>query len=160
MANIILDTSEMTSRDLKEKMNQLFGSTRISFPLYITLISFGYKYGIPLDADLVIDVRFLPNPYYIDCLRELTGLDPEVSTYVLSASETKGFLRRFGNLLQFLLPYYVREGKTHLAVAIGCTGGQHRSVVIVESLASFLKKDYDVRVHHRDLARIRAVGPA
>lgn len=159
MANIILDTSEMTARELKEKLSQIFGVSD-NRPLSITLLSFGYKYGIPLDADLVIDVRFLPNPHYVEELRHFTGLDQRVAQYVFSFGVTRSFVRRFVGFLRFLIPHYVKEGKTSLVIAIGCTGGQHRSVAIVEKLASLLKNEYPLRLHHRDLPHVAAVKPA
>lgn len=160
MAHIILDTSEMSPRDLKENLTRIFGVSDSSLHLTVTILSFGYKYGIPLDADLVIDVRFLPNPNYVENLKPLTGLDAPVSEFVLGAPVTKSFLRRFSNLLKFLLPYYIKEGKTHLVAAIGCTGGQHRSVAVSERLARLLGRDYQVRVYHRDLHRARVVESA
>jgi UPF0042 nucleotide-binding protein len=159
-AHIILNTSEMSARDLKENMTQLFGVVNEFIPLTVTMISFGYKYGIPLDADLVMDVRFLPNPNYVDELKHLTGLDSAVVKYVFDSQVTKNFVRRFHNLLQFLIPFYVKEGKRHLVVAIGCTGGQHRSVAITEKLARLLSHLYLVQAHHRDLPRVRAVESA
>lgn len=160
MAHIILDTSEMSPRDLKENLTRIFGVSNSSLHLTVTILSFGYKYGIPLDADLVIDVRFLPNPNYVENLKPLTGLDAPVSEFVLGAPVTKSFLRRFSSLLKFLLPYYIKEGKTHLVTAIGCTGGQHRSVAVSERLARLLGRDYQVRVYHRDLHRARVVESA
>lgn len=154
LANIILDTSELMPRDLKENLTQLFRIVHDSQTLTVTLLSFGYKYGIPLDADLVIDVRCLPNPFEVEKLKFLTGLDPAVYKYVFSHQVTKSFVRRFVRLVQFLLPNYVKEGKTHLVIAIGCTGGQHRSVAIVEKLAGLLKNNCQVKAHHRDLRRV------
>lgn len=160
MASIILDTTEISPRELKENLTRIFGVSDDSLHLTVTVLSFGYKYGIPLDADLVLDVRFLPNPNYVEDLKHLTGLDAPVSEFVLSAPVTKRFLRRFYNLLKFLLPFYIKEGKTHLVTAIGCTGGQHRSVAVSEHLAQLLRRDYQVRVHHRDLHRARVVDSA
>jgi len=160
LANIIIDTSDMTPRLLKENLCQLFRVVDDARPITISLLSFGYKYGIPLDADLVIDVRFLPNPNYVEELKHLTGLDPAVSNYVFSYPVTKSFVRRFVSLVQFLIPNYVKEGKTHLVIAIGCTGGQHRSVAIVERLAELLRRSYRLQLHHRDLPHVRAVKPA
>lgn len=154
-ANVILDTTEMTVHDLKKSINEIFEETDQGTRFSITLISFGYKYGIPLDADLVMDVRFLPNPNYVEELKKLTGLDDQVVEYLFSFKETKSFLRRYYDLLLFLLPYYIKEGKTHLVVAIGCTGGQHRSVALTERLGAELRNDYQVQIHHRDLHRAR-----
>lgn len=154
-ANVILDTTEMTVHDLKKSINEIFEETDQGTRFSITLISFGYKYGIPLDADLVMDVRFLPNPNYVEELKKLTGLDDQVVEYLFSFKETKSFLRHYYDLLLFLLPYYIKEGKTHLVVAIGCTGGQHRSVALTERLGAELRNDYQVQIHHRDLHRAR-----
>lgn len=154
-ANVILDTTEMTVHDLKKSINEIFEETDQGTRFSVTLISFGYKYGIPLDADLVMDVRFLPNPNYVEELKKLTGLDDQVVEYLFSFKETKSFLRHYYDLLLFLLPYYIKEGKTHLVVAIGCTGGQHRSVALTERLGAELRNDYQVQIHHRDLHRAR-----
>jgi UPF0042 nucleotide-binding protein len=152
-ANIILDTTEFTVHDLKKHLSQIFSAADLESRFTVTVISFGYKYGIPLDADLVIDVRFLPNPNYVDDLKRLTGLDPAVVDYIFSYPVSKSFLDRFYGLLEFLMPYYIKEGKTHLVVAVGCTGGQHRSVAIAEQLAQLLGKDYHVQADHRDISR-------
>jgi UPF0042 nucleotide-binding protein len=116
-------------------------------------MSFGFKYGIPIDADLVFDVRFLPNPHYIDHMRPMTGLDEEVSRYVLKWSETQKFLEKVTELLIFMLPHYKREGKSQLVIAIGCTGGQHRSVTLAEYIGHFFEKDYQTCITHRDIQR-------
>lgn len=151
-ANKIIDTSDLTVQELKDRIIDLFATETGKF--MVTLMSFGYKYGIPLDADLVTDVRFLPNPYYVPHLKPLTGHDPQIRDYVLNNPVTRHFLRRYGGLLKFLLPHYITEGKTHLVVAIGCTGGQHRSVVLVNEIAQLLQKyGYEVIVKHRDIAR-------
>lgn len=160
LANIIIDTSDMTPRILKENLYQLFMGGEDGQPITIKMLSFGYKYGIPLDADLVIDVRFLPNPNYVEELKHLTGRDHAVSSYIFSSPVTRSFMRRFVGLVQFLIPHYVKEGKTHLVIAIGCTGGQHRSVAIAERLAEILRRSYRVQLHHRDLPQVRAVKPA
>lgn len=153
-ANKIIDTSNLSAQELKEQIIELFGSRSSSSKLTITLISFGYKYGIPLDSDLVMDVRFLPNPFYMEELREQTGLDEGVQSFVLEHQTTKTFLRRYTNLLKFLIPNYIREGKTHLGIAIGCTGGQHRSVTLAVKIAeSLTERGYEVIVKHRDLPR-------
>jgi len=155
-ANIILDTSEMTVHDLKRKLKERFSDQDNGALFTVTLISFGYKYGIPLDADLVMDVRFLPNPNYVEELKNCTGLDQRVVEYMFAHEETKRFLQLYSDLLLFLMPLYINEGKTHLVVAIGCTGGQHRSVVLTESLAKKLEAEkYHVFVHHRDLPRAK-----
>ncbi|HAA90032.1 MAG TPA: RNase adapter RapZ [Peptococcaceae bacterium] len=152
MADVVIDTSKMSIRDLKESLARIF---EVRKEMAITLVSFGYKYGIPLDADLVFDVRFLPNPNYVRELKDLTGLDKRVDNYIFSFQVSRSFLRRFCNLLHFLLPHYLKEGKSHLSLAVGCTGGQHRSVAVVERLARFLKnRGYQVNIHHRDLPHV------
>jgi len=151
-ATKIIDTSSLTTAQLKEEIAAFFGAADQK-GLRITIMSFGYKYGIPLDADLVIDVRFLPNPFYLPELKAKTGLDPEVRDYVLGLAATESFLSRFGDLLQFLLPFYRQEGKSHLMIAIGCTGGCHRSVALAEKIAGGLGSEYQVETRHRDLAR-------
>jgi UPF0042 nucleotide-binding protein len=158
-ASIILDTTGMSARDLKENLTQLFGKPEKA-NLSVTLLSFGYKYGIPMDADLVFDVRFLPNPNYVEGLKHLTGLDQAVLDYVFGDTMTKRFMRRLYGMLRFLLPCYVQEGKSHLVIAIGCTGGQHRSVAVAERLARLLRRGYEVNLHHRDIPRTGAARPA
>jgi len=155
-ANIILDTTEMTVHDLKKSLTEKFADLDQGTLFSINMLSFGYKYGIPLDADLVMDVRFLPNPNYVEELKSHTGLDQRVVEYIFSYKETEDFLRLYGDLLSFVMPFYIREGKTRLVVAIGCTGGQHRSVALAEFLAARLRPEYQVQVHHRDLSRRKA----
>ena len=122
--------------------------------LYITVMSFGFKYGIPQDADLVFDVRFLPNPYYIDTLKEKTGNDPEVQDYVMQNDKGPIFLEKLKDMVEFLIPNYIKEGKYNLVIGIGCTGGKHRSVTITNKLAEKLKSlPYSVKVEHRDIMR-------
>ena len=153
-AHKIIDTSELTNRQLKEQITTLFGAGNEDQNLKINVISFGYKYGIPLDADLVFDVRFLPNPHYIDELRPLTGNDKKIQDYVLDSPISKTFMRRFYSLIKFILPHYVKEGKTSLAIAIGCTGGRHRSVTLANKLADLLdSKHYNISKRHRDLEK-------
>lgn len=153
-ASKIIDTSNLSVQELKEQIMEIFGGRGGVSPLMVTVISFGYKYGIPMDADLVFDVRFLPNPFYVRELREYTGREKEVREFVLRHRVTQMFLRRFTNLLVFLLPLYIKEGKSHLGVAIGCTGGQHRSVVLADEIGKALRKrGYQVIVKHRDLPR-------
>jgi len=154
-ANLIIDTSSLSPRELKEKLQSRYCESRTS-QFTINIVSFGYKWGIPLDSDIVIDVRFLANPFYDPKMRKLTGEDREVIEYVLDSPITRSFIRRFLNLLKFLIPYYVQEGKTNLAVSIGCTGGQHRSVVLADYIAKQLKKvGYNVWTRHRDVARYK-----
>lgn len=151
-ASKIIDTGELKKAELEEELNQLYFSDQDNNLLHISLISFGFKYGIPRDADLVIDVRFLPNPYYVESLRYQTGNDQDVQDYVLKWPVTEKFYQKFFNLVNFLLPEYQKEGKSHLAIAIGCTGGKHRSVTTVNKLAGFLdKKSYNLSIEHRDI---------
>lgn len=160
-ADMIIDTSDLEAYELRDKIRSSFLKEEKKKGLLITVISFGYKYGIPLDADLVMDVRFLPNPHYIEELRQLTGLDKKVKKFVLNRRETKLFLRRFHNLLAFLLPHYISEGKTHLVIALGCTGGEHRSVALAEETSKFLlKQGYNTVVKHRDIQLRRVKSEA
>lgn len=154
-AHVIIDTSALDPRQLKENLQNQFNLHQ-SNTLTVNVVSFGYKFGLPMDSDLVMDVRFLGNPYYDPVMREMTGADREVIAFVLDSPITKSFTRRFLNLLKFLIPHYIREGKTNLTVAIGCTGGQHRSVVLTDYIGFHLKKmGYNVLVRHRDMARYR-----
>lgn len=151
-AQLIYDTSELKPRELREKILKQFSSS-VEHTFTVNVTSFGFKYGIPIDADLVFDVRFLPNPHYIDHMRPKTGLQEEVSSYVLKWNETQKFLEKLQDLLTFMLPYYKREGKSQLVVAIGCTGGQHRSVTLAEYIANYYKNDYHTQVSHRDIEK-------
>lgn len=151
-ASIIIDTTTLTPRKLREKINEEF-SNLLDGEFRVQLLSFGFKYGLPIDADIVMDVRFLPNPYYLPELRSLTGIDKEVSEYVMSFEESKSFFEKFSSLLLELLPQYIKEGKKSLTVGLGCTGGQHRSVALTEEVAKFLASDYQVKVTHRDKDR-------
>jgi UPF0042 nucleotide-binding protein len=152
-ANVIIDTSDIAPRKLNEKLTSLFSYEK-GEAFTMNIVSFGYKMGIPLDSDVIIDVRFLPNPFYDPRLRPLTGEDQEVIDYVLDSPTTQSFLRRFLNLLKFLIPHYVKEGKTNLALSIGCTGGQHRSVVLADYLArQFERMGYNTITRHRDVAK-------
>lgn len=150
-ADLIIDTSALTLGELKRKIDSYYLESQGEGPLLISLTSFGYKHGILLDADLVMDVRFLPNPYYVPSLKGKTGQDPDVKDYVMSSGEAREFLDQFTDLLEFLIPYYIREGKRTLVVGIGCTGGQHRSVALAEMIGEILeKKGNKVKVYHRD----------
>ncbi|MEA3362732.1 MAG: RNase adapter RapZ [Thermodesulfobacteriota bacterium] len=150
-ATKIVDSSNLNSRQLRELMLDFLGEEHESL-LIVNLESFGYRYGLPPAADLVFDVRFLPNPHYIEELRPLTGLDPELREFVLSQQACRDFRHHLDHLLAFLLPHYRAEGKSYLTVAIGCTGGRHRSVSIVEDLFhSFPEADVILRSHHRDI---------
>ena len=151
----ILDTSRLLTRELKEQLERMYSGAGGFQSLYVTVLSFGFKYGIPEDADLLFDVRFLPNPYYEDALREKTGLDPAVREYVMQGTDGAGFLDRLCDLMDFLLPRYIKEGKNQLVVAVGCTGGKHRSVTIAEALADHIGRNGSVglRTEHRDIGR-------
>lgn len=154
-ADVIIDTSDLTAKQLKEKLIASFIQTdQVEASMQITVKSFGFKFGPPLDADLVFDVRFLPNPHYDPELRPFTGLHEQVQEFVLTHPVTLEFLERFLDLAAFLVPHYRKEGKTHLAIAIGCTGGRHRSVAIARYLAGYLKDGgYSVVEEHRDIDR-------
>jgi len=153
-AHRIINTSTLTARELKQELADSFVRTDGRRTLTVTVISFGYKYGIPLDSDLLFDVRFLPNPYYVEALRALPGSSAEIREFVLGAPQTAEFQRRLRELLSYLLPQFTAEGKSHLTVAIGCTGGRHRSVVVGDELARFLREaGYVVRVKHRDVRK-------
>lgn len=153
-ANFIIDTSNLTPRQLREEILGLFVEGKIYQGLIVSIVSFGFKYGVPIDSDLVFDVRFIPNPYYVEELKEKTGMDIEVNDYVMAAPESRIFLNKLTDMISFLMPYYVKEGKTQLVVAIGCTGGKHRSVTLANKLAAFLKeKDSSFVIEHRDIDR-------
>ncbi|HET7629565.1 MAG TPA: RNase adapter RapZ [Bacillales bacterium] len=147
-----IDTTDLKPKRLREMIIQRF-SVPSEHGFTIQVQSFGYKFGIPIDADLVFDVRFLPNPHYVDHMREKTGLDEEVSEYVFKWSETKKFLEKLMDLLQYMLPHYKREGKSQLIISIGCTGGKHRSVALAEYIARNLSDDYSTFVTHRDIEK-------
>jgi UPF0042 nucleotide-binding protein len=153
-ADLILDTSGLTPNELRERLRDAFSDAPPESHLQVSLISFGYKFGTPRDADLVIDVRFLPNPHWIDELRPLVGTDEPVRTYVKGQQTYREFMRRLRALLGFMVPGFVAEGKSYLTVAVGCTGGRHRSVVVAEDLARFFRdKGLPVSVEHRDVER-------
>lgn len=159
-ATLIIDTSNLTTSEFRKQLIEVFSKTVKLQKLLITIVTFGFKYGLPLDADLVFDVRFLPNPHYIAELRPLTGLDPKVSRYVLKPSLARGFFNRLTRFVDFLLPAYVDEGKSHLTIAIGCTGGRHRSVALGEALRVHLEaNEHTVVVEHRDIERGDSGGP-
>ena len=152
-ANYVIDTTDMLPQQLRSSLVSYFSSSEQRQGLAITVYSFGFKHGAPKDADVVIDVRFLPNPFYDSNLKHLTGLDEEVKEYVLYRQETMDFQQRWHALLDTLIPGYVAEGKQQLAIAVGCTGGQHRSVVLAETTGDYLKSlGYRVSVAHRDLS--------
>ena len=154
-AQLVIDTTKMSPRELREKIIEEFQELTHSL-FQVQLVSFGFKYSLPIDADIVMDVRFLPNPHYIDELRPLTGQDKEVYDYVMRQPETEPFFNKFTNLLEYCLPGYKREGKHTVMIAIGCTGGKHRSVALVERIAKKLELDgYSTHVTHRDKSRVK-----
>lgn len=149
----VVDTTELTPRQLRKTISEQFSSDNDAAPFRIEVMSFGFKYGLPLDADLVFDVRFLPNPYYIPELRNQTGLDQSVADYVMNHAASEDFYSHLLGLIQPILPGYQKEGKAILTIAIGCTGGQHRSVAFAHRLAQDLKQDWTVNESHRDKDR-------
>jgi UPF0042 nucleotide-binding protein len=153
-ADVVVDTSELNVHQLRARMIDLFGSDAPEIGMQTTVMSFGYKHGLPLDTDLVIDCRFLPNPHWVEDLRPQTGLDEPVRDYVMGQPVTEEFLDELTSLLELLLPAYVAEGKSYLTLALGCTGGHHRSVVIAEEIAARLsERGYDPKISHRDIGR-------
>ena len=152
MADLIVDTTNMTVHELRDSFMQMSRDGRTRADMVVNLVSFGYKNGVPVDADLVFDVRCLPNPHFVDSLRKLTGRDAAVIRYMKKHTETQDFIDRLTSFLKFALPQYVQEGKSYLTVAVGCTGGQHRSVMVAEALKKSLKdvKGVRLRVKHRD----------
>jgi len=152
-ASVVIDTSNLAPRLLKEKLQTLY-SEKPESDFTVHLVSFGFKRGIPMDSDMVMDVRFLANPFYDPVMRHMTGEDQEVKDYVLQNTITRSFTRRFLNLLKFLIPNYMAEGKNNLAISIGCTGGQHRSVVLSNYIGEQLRKvGYNVIIRHRDISK-------
>lgn len=154
-ADYIIDTSQMLTRELKAELDKIFVENRKFKNLYITIVSFGFKYGIPSDADLVFDVRFLPNPYYIDDLRPKSGNDREVREFVMNNEKAREFMKKLSDMIRFLIPNYILEGKHQLVVAVGCTGGKHRSVTLANELFEGLQGagEYGVKIEHRDIAK-------
>ena len=154
-ADYLIDTSHMLTRELKAELNKIFVQNKEYNNLYISVLSFGFKYGIPADADLVFDVRFLPNPYYIEELRPKSGNDKEVRDYVMQNEKANVFLEKLSDMVEFLIPNYILEGKTQLVIGIGCTGGKHRSVTLANELFRVLSKNenYGVRIEHRDIGK-------
>ena len=153
-AEYIVDTSALPTAKLRGEMLRLFGSGDTASAMSVSVISFGFKYGIPIEADLVFDVRFLPNPYYIAELRHQTGLDQGVWDFIFGYQQTRDFMKHLEGLIGFLLPLYVEEGKTALVIGVGCTGGHHRSVAITRALAEFIRqKGYSAAENHRDMTR-------
>ena len=154
-ADYILDTSQLLTRELQAELKKMFVENQTYKNLYITVLSFGFKYGIQTDADLVFDVRFLPNPYYVEGLRPLTGLDERIQSYVMEGGQYAAFMEKLEDMIAFLVPNYVAEGKNQLVIAIGCTGGKHRSVTVAQGLYERLgrQEDYGLRVEHRDIEK-------
>lgn len=154
-ADYVIDTSNLLTRELKEELDRIFVENAEYNSLMVTVLSFGFKHGIPSDADLVLDVRFLPNPFYIDELKCKTGNDKEVQDYVMGFEEAERFMDKLVDMVQFLLPNYVKEGKNRLVIAIGCTGGKHRSVTLANELYGRMKGKgkYGMKLYHRDISR-------
>jgi UPF0042 nucleotide-binding protein len=154
-ADYIIDTSQLLTRELKAELDKIFVQNQDYKNLFITILSFGFKYGIPADSDLVFDVRFLPNPYYVEGLRAKTGQDKEIQQYVLQFPEAHEFLDKLTDMLNFLIPNYIAEGKNQLVIAIGCTGGKHRSVTLANELYKKLsgRKEYGLKIEHRDIGK-------
>lgn len=152
-ADYIIDTSKLLTKELRQELDKIFMNHEVYRNLYITILSFGFKYGIPSDADLVFDVRFLPNPYYVEELRQKTGEDLEVRDYVMQYGTAALFLDKLYDMLEFLIPNYVLEGKNQLVIAIGCTGGKHRSVTIANSVFERLcpQEEFGIKIEHRDI---------
>ena len=154
-ADYILDTSQLLTRELKAEIEKIFLKNQDYKNLFITVLSFGFKYGIPVDSDLVFDVRFLPNPYYVEGLRAKTGNDVEIQDYVLQFKEAHEFLDKLHDMVEFLIPNYISEGKNQLVISIGCTGGKHRSVTLANELHKRLagKTEYGLKIEHRDIGK-------
>ena len=155
MADYVLDSSTLLTRELKAELDRIFVRNEEYNSLMITIMSFGFKHGIPADADLVFDVRFLPNPFYIDELKHKTGNDKEVQDFVMSFPDSDVFLEKLTDMIHFLVPNYVKEGKYRLVIAIGCTGGKHRSVTLANELYKRMKDqgEYGIKLYHRDMAQ-------
>lgn len=153
-ADLVIDTSRTSTAQLRGELLRLFGDPEEKGGMAVSVTSFGFKHGLPMEADLVFDVRFMPNPFYIEELRHQTGLDKPVADYVFSFQQTQDFLKRLEDLLAFTLPLYAEEGKTVLVIAVGCTGGHHRSVAVAHALAAFIRgQGYQVTENHRDMTR-------
>ena len=153
LADVVIDTSKFNVHELRQFIIHRFQKTDRR-PMMVALVSFGYKYGIPPDADLVFDVRFLPNPHFIPKLRKYSGRDPRVARYIRSFPQTGEFLRRAEGMLIYLIPHYIREGKSYLTIAFGCTGGRHRSVMMAEAVHKTLqRRNYTSKVVHRDIEK-------
>ena len=154
-ADYIIDTSQLLTRELKIELEKIFVQNEDYKNLFITILSFGFKYGIPSDSDIVMDVRFLPNPYYVDGLRAKTGNDKEIQDYVMQFPEANEFIDKLDDMIKFLIPNYISEGKNQLVISIGCTGGKHRSVTLANELYKRLSgcNDYGLKIEHRDIGK-------
>ena len=154
-ADYMIDTSQMLTRELQAELSKIFVDNKEYKNIYVTILSFGFKYGIPTDADLVFDVRFLPNPYYMEELRAKTGNDKEIQDFVMANGKADAFLDKLEDMIRFLIPNYVTEGKHQLVVAIGCTGGKHRSVTLANGLYERLQvaEDFGIKIDHRDIEK-------
>ena len=154
-ADYIIDTSQLLTRELQAELNKIFRDNKEYKNIFVTILSFGFKYGIPSDADLVFDVRFLPNPYYLEELRAKTGNDKEIQDFVMSNGKAGEFLEKLEDMVRFLIPNYVTEGKHQLVIAIGCTGGKHRSVTLANKLYERLQEDeeFGIKIEHRDIEK-------
>lgn len=159
-ADYIIDTSRLLTRELKQEIESIFVKEDEFKNLFITILSFGFKYGIPSDSDIVMDVRFLPNPYYIEELRPKTGNDVEIQQYVMQSDEANIFIDKLEDLVKFLIPNYIKEGKNQLVISIGCTGGKHRSVTLANELYKRLSgnAEYGLKIEHRDITKDAARG--
>ena len=154
-SDYVIDTSNLLTRELKEELDRIFVQNEEYNSLMVTVLSFGFKYGIPADADLVFDVRFLPNPFYIDELKYKTGNDKEVQDYVMGFQEAHTFIDKLADMVEFLIPNYIKEGKYQLVIGIGCTGGKHRSVTLANQLYARMKNrgSYGMKISHRDVGQ-------
>lgn len=154
-ADYIIDTSRLLTRELKAELEKIFIQHQDYKNLFVTILSFGFKYGIPADSDIVMDVRFLPNPYYVEELRPKTGNDPEIQQFVMQYPEAREFIDKLEDMVNFLIPNYISEGKNQLVISIGCTGGKHRSVTLANELYKRLdgKNDYGLKIEHRDIGK-------
>lgn len=154
-ADFIIDTSQLLTRELKAELEEIFVQNKEYHNLFVTILSFGFKYGIPADSDLVFDVRFLPNPYYVEGLRSKTGNDSEIQEFVLQYPQAHEFLNKLEDMIRFLIPNYIAEGKNQLIISIGCTGGKHRSVTLANELFHRLgnQSGYGIKIEHRDIGK-------